>query len=302
MPRTELPGDVVQWGDGHKQLSAASCCAACRAKAGCNSWVWCSHAHECGASHLDCWLKKRPQPWEDADLLTGRSTKWTSGILGAKPAALGVSSRMEGPCDFALLMADGLVRFRLRPEATSAFTYVKALVAELEAQPGETVPTAPAVGGIVRDGLRFYRAEPVPPHWGSLDWPDTWAGGRWGPPYSLLQGHLRPSTSRVKPAAADHGPGARPVIRRGMVAWAGGQGGPDFFVALAQHPEWGNGHTVFAEVFPEDMAVIDAVMRRPLVVKNWGSINATELVTPMPYRILGPVGVRAWEAQHPREG
>ena len=34
---------------------------------------------------------------------------------------------------------------------------------------------------------RFYRAEPVPSHWGSLEEPDSWSGGRWGPPYALLQ-------------------------------------------------------------------------------------------------------------------
>lgn len=36
-----------------------------------------------------------------------------------------------------------------------------------------------------------------------------------------------------------------PVMRRGMVAWAGGRLGPDFFVALGDHPEWGNGHVVW---------------------------------------------------------
>lgn len=34
---------------------------------------------------------------------------------------------------------------------------------------------------------RFYRAEPVPPQWDSLAAPDNWSGGRWGPPYALLQ-------------------------------------------------------------------------------------------------------------------
>jgi cyclophilin family peptidyl-prolyl cis-trans isomerase len=111
--------------------------------------------------------------------------------------------------------------------------------------------------------------------------------------YALLQGSLRPSGTRVPPASADLGQAARPVIRRGMLAWAAGGGGPDFFIALAQHPEWGNGHTVFAEVFPEDMNVIDTLMRRPLRVSNWGSINATELITPMPFKILGPLGAQA---------
>lgn len=42
---------------------------------------------------------------------------------------------------------------------------------------------------------------------------------------------------------------------------------------------------MWAEVFAEDMAVVDAIMRNPLRVSNWGSINATELVTPMPYAL-----------------
>ena len=31
-------------------------------------------------------------------------------------------------------------------------------------------------------------------------------------------------------------------------------------------------------------------MRRPLRVSNWGSINATELVTPLPFRLVPPPG------------
>ena len=134
-------------------------------------------------------------------------------------------------------------------------------------------------------GFRFYRAEPVPKHWADPAWPDNYFGGRWGPPYSLLQGSFAPEGSRLPPGEADRDTAARPVIQRGMLAWAAGGGGPDFFVALAQHPEWGHGHTVWATVLPEDMAVIDAVMRRPLRVSNWGSINATELVTPLPFRL-----------------
>ena len=78
------------------------------------------------------------------------------------------------------------------------------------------------------------------------------------------------------------------MIARGMCAWAAGGGGPEFFIALAEHPEWGNGHTVFAEVLPADMAIVDGIMRRPLRVSNWGSINATELVSPLPFRLVPP--------------
>ena len=77
-----------------------------------------------------------------------------------------------------------------------------------------------------------------------------------------VQGSLQPTGTKERVGHADTSQKARPVIRRGMLAWAGGAGGPDFFIALAQHPEWGNGHTVFGEVFPEDMAVIDKLMTR----------------------------------------
>ena len=208
-------------------------------------------------------------------------------------------SEKEKRWDFALVTAEGEVRVALRAEATHGSEYVRSvlaqqndagelLVAEAQAEGLEPDPARPP-----RSGLRFYRAEPVPAHWASKDWPDNYYGGRWGPPYALLQGSFMPDNAHLKPGAADHTAPARPVIQRGMLAWAAGQGGPDFFIALAQHPEWGNGHTVFAEVLPEDMAIVDAIMRRPLRVANWGSINATELVTPLPFklrRVLGPVG------------
>ena len=250
MPGTELPGDVVQWGADHLVPSAADCCSACKKTQGCNSWVWCGHAAQCGGAHKQCWLKKRPDPYEDTDVLTGRSTKWTSGVVGSEPprdpqaADGGGKSGPSAVCDFALLTVEGLVRMRLRPQAKNAARYVAALLDELRAKspPGVAAGSgkAPAVDPArpVRDGLRFYRAEPVPARWGSLDWPDNYLGGRWGPPYALLQGSLRPTGTRITPAAPDAGPGAKPIIRRGMVAWAGGGGGPDFFVALAQHPEW----------------------------------------------------------------
>ena len=35
----------------------------------------------------------------------------------------------------------------------------------------------------------LYRGEPTPSYWGSADYPDQWDnGGRWGPPYTLVQG------------------------------------------------------------------------------------------------------------------
>jgi len=114
----------------------------------------------------------------------------------------------------------------------------------------------------------LYRAEPVPSTWGSIDLPNSSFGGRWGPPYALMQGSVGPNNkpqnygrqTKQNPNGSDEkanstpvlnarpgpkgSPSVHPSIKRGMVAWAGGGGGPHFFIALADHPEWGHAHTV----------------------------------------------------------
>ena len=166
--------------------------------------------------------------------------------------------------DFGLRTAEGLVRLKLRPQAPNAAEYVQGLLRlpDQHRSLASDEPLEPDPQRPTRSGLRFYRAEPVPAHWGSTSWPDNYFGGRWGPPYALLQGSLQPTGSALKPSSPDSGAGARPVIARGMCAWAAGGGGPEFFIALAEHPEWANGHTVFADVLSSDMAVIEGIMRR----------------------------------------
>lgn len=115
---------------------------------------------------------------------------------------------------------------------------------------------------VIREGCKkctIYRGEPVPEYWGSPDYPDRYFnGGRWGPPYALIQGQLIiANADNYANAKAEPN---RPVIERGMVAWAGGQGGPHFFIALAHHPEWEHGHTVFAQVLSDDMKYLDQLV------------------------------------------
>ena len=69
-------------------------------------------------------------------------------------------------------------------------------------------------------------------------------------------------------------------MRRGMVAWAGGASGPAFFIALADHPEWGRGHTVFADVVDEDMPVVERIVAQPATTGT-GKIPITNLNTPV---------------------
>ena len=270
-PHTELPGEVVRWGDGHEKASVEECCSACQADSGCNVWVYCSDRALCGEKIGACWLKHAASARVDAEALRGLAQQWTSGTF-APLSPPSPPAPPPSPPHFAVVTADGEFRIRLREkEAPLAAAFIRRLLA-----------VAPECVG-----CRFYRAEPVPAHWGSLEWEDSWSGGRWGPPYALMQGSFLPTSGTGLPdkPEADSGEGAKVLIQRGMLAWAGGGGGPDGFVALAGHPEWGHGHTVWGEVVEEDMAVVDALMTRPLRVENWGSINATVFVEPVPFSL-----------------
>ena len=218
--------------------------------------------------------------------------------------------------DFAFALRDGVIRFRLLEDATNAKHYIAALMdavarGSLAALVGDgtlssssltssslSMPTSETLQRMFAsewqneesgEGLKFYRAEPKPTWWGSPDLPDSSYGGRWGPPYALLQGALRSvGAPSLKPPDAEAAEGAHPPLARGHVAWAGGNGGPDFFICTAEHPEWALGHSVFAEVLPADMGIVDAVVTHPLKVEDWGGVNVTVLVNPVPYVLLRP--------------
>mmetsp|Transcript_64757 Transcript_64757/g.204469 ORF Transcript_64757/g.204469 Transcript_64757/m.204469 type:complete len:155 (+) Transcript_64757:636-1100(+) len=121
---------------------------------------------------------------------------------------------------------------------------------------------------------QFYRAELTPPGWGE--------GGFFGPPYALLQGGIRPLPGSVPVNTVTEG---HPPVRRGSVAWAGGAAGPDFFIATADHPEWGTGHTVWGEVADEEsMALVEAVTAQPTREVK-GEVITTPLLRPVRFSL-----------------
>jgi len=77
------------------------------------------------------------------------------------------------------------------------------------------------------------------------------------------------------------------MIKRGMVAWAGGGNGPDFFIALADHPEWGRDHTVFGDVESEaELTILEKMLKMP-AFKDSGSVRpfrppVVNLIEPIP--------------------
>lgn len=128
----------------------------------------------------------------------------------------------------------------------------------------------------------IYRGEPVPSYWGSPDYPDRWDnGGRWGPPYALVQGGF--PNARIQHVERE---AHRPPVKRGSVAWAGPRG-IHFFIALADHPEWKEEHTVWGTVMEEDMPLLDALVdgSHRLKVLEQNVPVVTNFVEPMHFRI-----------------
>eukprot|EP00898_Chlorokybus_atmophyticus_P003483 jgi/Chlat1/4135/Chrsp269S03965 len=106
----------------------------------------------------------------------------------------------------------------------------------------------------------------------------------YGPPYALVQGGF--SVPDMWPAGKSgpdlpNEPG--PVVKRGHACMIGS--GPDFFIAVADHPEWGNAFNVFGVVKEEDMRVVDEITRMPTVEQVWGETHVTALKDPLPFTL-----------------
>ncbi|KAI8464224.1 MAG: hypothetical protein J3K34DRAFT_441291 [Monoraphidium minutum] len=86
------------------------------------------------------------------------------------------------------------------------------------------------------------RHEPVAPRWGTKGF---------GPPYALISGVFH-SADEESPLEGN------PIVLKGDVAMVPGT--MTFVIALAEHPEWGNSHTVWGKV-----DVMDA--------ESWGTLH-----------------------------
>lgn len=215
------------------------------------------------------------------------------------------STLSEASFDFALHTKGGVIHFNFRRRADGApdvvaphaVHFIRSL--QRKTHPNRAPSPSSASSSSTSNGpftpcehCRFYRAEPVPDFWGSDLLPDSSFGGRWGPPYALLQGTFGGfEATNLSAAAADTNAEARPVLKRGDVAWAGGGGGNHFFVALAAHPEWQRAHTVFASVpeGPHGMEVVDALMRSPKTANRPRQADRPQVTNfdePVPFALL----------------
>jgi len=160
----------------------------------------------------------------------------------------------------------GDIRIQLRPKlAPRTAAYLRELASASQAAPPETG------GAALCTACRFYRAEARPAP-GAVD---NFGGP--GPPYALIQGSF--ASAAFVPIERE----AAPLVERGDACLIGT--GPDFFLAVGPHPEWGAGHTVFGRVVG-GMRVVDAIAEgQPKHEETWGETHVTTLVTPLPFTL-----------------
>ena len=247
-PNCEMRGTAVGLsGPKNVQLTASECCESCKAHAAatttngseyfgrrpCNVWVFCADAAGCGADYGHCWLKHQDDPLDTPvvgglGIHWGKRVPWTSGVIGVRasarraslvdpfgvPQATSASHVHRASARFvALTTRHGAVRVRLAHAASPNAT--RWLLQQ----------TAYNDSGWER---RLYRAEPVPAGWGRA--------GFYGPPYAMVQGSFGGA-----PLDETYMAEGGIVLRRGAVLLI--DHGPEFLIALANHPEWATSHT-----------------------------------------------------------
>ena len=280
---TELWGAVVREGTDVTTHTAMECCSACRRVAvlddgspGCDTWVWCGNRTACGEFYRQCWLKRGDKPMTMEVRARGPDTPWTSGTL-FEPlpedaddirtfsiAGVGVPAANVRMSDVESTGQAAAVRF----DTDRHGSFVAVLRPDLSPQAARAFLNATEGGACASGACNFYRSEAVPKGWSD--------NGFFGPPYALFQGTLGRARGAPVPLPME----AHPVVRRGHLCVIGA--GPDFFVALADHPEWGKAHSVVGFVPSEGMAVVDAMVAAEATRDDtWGQTKVTPLLRPV---------------------
>ncbi|TYG93137.1 hypothetical protein ES288_A11G086600v1 [Gossypium darwinii] len=127
-------------------------------------------------------------------------------------------------------------------------------------------------------GCQFYRAESRGNSWDLQG--NHIEHAPYGPPYALIQGTVDAYGTVFKDIPQE----ARPTIRRGSIAWVGS--GPDFFISLANHHEWKKAYTVFGQVLPEDMEIVEKISQLPTIPDVWSNVKVAVLERPVPLRFI----------------
>ncbi|KAH9299457.1 hypothetical protein KI387_031139 [Taxus chinensis] len=252
----ELWGKVVKWGSDFKVNTPQECCRACKSTCKedgeclCNSWVFCGDKKRCGGKFGECWLKQQEDPLYPEEHDSAMVSEWTSGLIFKKGVGI-----------VALETGQGKIHIKLLPDcAPRSVAYMFQLLRLRHCA-----------------GCEFYRAEKRGNNWDING--NHISQSSQGPPYALLQGTLEAQGLNFEEIPKE----TCPSIKRGSVAWV--DGGPEFFISLANHDEWDRKYTVFASVLPEDMAIVEEIVELPTQLAIWSGIKVAVLEKQISLRV-----------------
>lgn len=179
----------------------------------------------------------------------------------------------------------GTLRIRLRPDLSpESVAYIRSMVV----QPDDNVVDG-ASPTTFCERCQFYRAEKPGILQGIMK-KASLSSTNAGPSVVEKRGDCPPGFADVVNDCPDwdrqcacHGP----IMTRGMVAWAGGGTGPDFFIDNYREPAkfWGTQHTVFGEILSQEessFSLLDQIWEFPTHVRN----GMTFLENPISFQMV----------------
>lgn len=255
LEHTELWSDAVNWGSDFLVDSTQECCDACKANLKCNSWVYCGDVAKCGIYYRQCWLKRQKDPLDPEIHDSGSSNPWTSGLVFEKDVGTVGLAIDSGT------MSGEVIHMKLLPDCSPQSVLRILDLAKLTQC----------------SGCRLYRAEGRGKLWDSNGGHISKMGT--GPPYAVVQGTLDAQHVSFKRISKEYAP----AIKRGMVGWV--DGGPDFFISLADHHEWPRKHTVFATVAEDDMPLVERLAELPTTATTWEKVAVEVLDNPVNVKV-----------------
>ncbi|CAK9196112.1 unnamed protein product [Sphagnum jensenii] len=250
---TELWGEAVNWGPHLILNSSYQCCTACKANSKCNSWVFCGDRDKCAAKYGECWLKVQEDLLAPQVQDTGPHVAWTSGLI-----------YREGTGVIELETERGVVHIQLMPDcAPRSVAYIIELLRLRHCS-----------------DCVLYRAEGRAEFWDAQG--NHISKTAFGPPYAVLQGILAAQGVPLKDIPME----ARLQVKRGMVGWV--EGGPDFFISLANHEEWYPRYTIFGSVLEKNMTLIEELASLSTVPSIWSGVKVGVLKKRISFNLRKP--------------
>eukprot|EP00198_Chlamydomonas_reinhardtii_P009785 XP_001699122.1 predicted protein [Chlamydomonas reinhardtii] len=195
----------------------------------CNTWVFCGDKDRCGPHYRECWLKhQQPIPPPDVRAASSGSngkSMWTSGVVYDNDAVW--IQQYDGRSTLTLHFEMGDVVVKLLPDlAPASVRELRRMAALL------------ALEGTGCDGCKLYRSEVN----------------------FLVQGVIRHPGAYVATPRRPNPP-QKKMMERGLACWAGGMGGPDWFVNLIDQSGFGDDHLCWGKI--DDMSLLDAIVKLP---------------------------------------